>query len=104
MSSKTNETELYFTDINLHKSYPVLSNAQEKTKYSIDKSYLLSTLSKTLTMKHFLIAELQLSFLLFLIGNVYDGFCTWKNLICLFCQCEEQLTKDIKFMTIFISD
>jgi len=38
-----------------------------------------------------LLGEFQLSFVIFLIGQVYDGFEQWKTMIILMLQCEEAL-------------
>jgi len=84
---------LNFTVINLKKSYPDHASTEEITKYSIDKSYLL----KKIIEKDYkgdlnlLLGEFQLSFVIFLIGQVYDGFEQWKTMIILMLQCEEAL-------------
>jgi A1 cistron-splicing factor AAR2 len=76
------EYRLHFTQFDLKKSFPEQCQGSELTKYARDKSYLLL---KILKKNPGVIGELQLSFLIFIVGQVYDGFEQWKQLILLFC-------------------
>ncbi|KAJ3270548.1 a1-alpha2 repression [Terramyces sp. JEL0728] len=63
-----------FTSLNLKFSYPPNAQPAEITKYSVDKSYLLSLVPDIL-------AELSISFILFHLGQFYDAFEHWKTLV-----------------------
>ncbi|KAI9030446.1 A1 cistron-splicing factor [Hyaloraphidium curvatum] len=84
-----------FTPFDLRMSFPPTANGPERTKYSLDKSWLLEQLIRTEYEGDYrlLLAELQLSFLVFLIGQVFDGLEQWKKLIGLLCQCDEALAR-----------
>ncbi|KAJ3161433.1 a1-alpha2 repression [Geranomyces michiganensis] len=83
---------LEFTPIDIKRSFPTGASGAERTKYSIDKSYLLSHVLKTFFKDYKeLLGELQLSFVLFLIGEVYDGYEQWKLLVHLLCQSDEAI-------------
>ncbi|TPX60917.1 hypothetical protein PhCBS80983_g01460 [Powellomyces hirtus] len=84
--------QLTFTPIDLKRSFPPGASGVELTKYSIDKSYLLAQALK-LHYKDYkdLLGELQLSFIIFLIGEVYDGYEQWKTLVHLLCQSAEAI-------------
>ena len=64
-----------------------------KTKYSLDSSYRLEMMCETGTTPHNLLAELQIAFVSFLVGHVYDAFEHWKKLVNLFCTCDIALRK-----------
>ncbi|RKO88492.1 A1 cistron-splicing factor [Blyttiomyces helicus] len=82
-----------FALIDLKKSFPVGATGSDVTKYSLDKSFLL----RKVLQDHFendhkeLLGELQLSFIIFLVGQTYDGFEQWKTLVQLICMSEEAL-------------
>ncbi|KAJ3332994.1 a1-alpha2 repression, partial [Blyttiomyces sp. JEL0837] len=111
--TKYGGVKLMFTDVDLKRSFPIGAGAAEITKYSMDKSYLLL---KTLREKYSggwcsynftssfpseftnfmhhkdhkaLLGEIQLSFILFLVGQVFDGLEQWKCLIQLICSSAE---------------
>lgn len=85
-----------FTSINLKKSFPPPTtpsfSAALVTKYSMDKSYLLSQLITTSSSPMSLLGELQFAFIVFFLGHVYDGFEQWKTLLQLICFSEEALS------------
>ncbi|ORX63609.1 hypothetical protein BCR32DRAFT_138436 [Anaeromyces robustus] len=85
---------LNFTLIDLKKSYPLNATTEEITKYSIDKSYLLKKIIENDYKGdlNLFLGEFQLSYIIFLIGQVYDGFEQWKTMIILMLQCEEALS------------
>lgn len=49
-----------------------------------------------------LIGEFQLSFIIFLLGQVYDGFEQWKLIICLVCNCEEVIADHAADFAMFV--
>jgi A1 cistron-splicing factor AAR2 len=79
------ENTINFSDFDLKKSFPFPCTPSEKTKYSLDKSYLLKKVFKRYSKQSFLLTEFELSFLLFQIGQFYDAFEHWKQLLTLFC-------------------
>lgn len=82
-----------FTPINLKKSAPIHSTGIELTKYSLDKSYLLEELlKKSYSTDLDIIGEMELSFLIFTIAQVFDGLEQWKTLLGLFCHTNELMT------------
>ncbi|KAI9327977.1 A1 cistron-splicing factor [Obelidium mucronatum] len=85
---------IQFTPIDLKRSFPSNATPQERTKYSLDKSYLLNHVLKTFYKGDFklLLGELQFSFILFLVGQVYDGLEQWKCLVQLLCSAKEATT------------
>ncbi|KAI8825683.1 A1 cistron-splicing factor [Fimicolochytrium jonesii] len=93
-ASNIEQLFLNFTPVDLKRSFPPGATGAELTKYSRDKSYLLKQLL-THEYKDYreLLGELQLSFLIFLLGEVYDGYEHWKTLIHLLCQSEEAIVE-----------
>jgi hypothetical protein len=98
-----------FTHFDMKYSFPVGSHALIVTAYSLDKSHLLlKTISENykgnLHINYVdpteIIGELQLSFLLFHYGQLYDGFEQWKTLTNLLCNCTAAITTHAT--TIFI--
>ncbi|KAI9354086.1 AAR2 protein-domain-containing protein [Zopfochytrium polystomum] len=76
-----------FTSIDLKRSFPRGASPEVVTKYSLDKSWLLR---QTLESKYQgdykqLLAELQICFILFLVGQAFDGLEQWKCLVQLLC-------------------
>ena len=100
-SSSLDHERLHFTDFDLKKSFPQDVSGQERSKYARDKSWLLESLltqcpatltsSRQDTSESSLLGELELSFILFLVAQVFDGFEQWKSLIHLFCYSSEAL-------------
>lgn len=65
----------------------------DRTKYFMDKSYLLHHLIET-NFNHSwenLFGEFQFSFICFWLAECYEAFEQWKDWICLFCNCEKSL-------------
>ena len=62
-----------------------------KTKYSLDSSYRLEKMIKDNQTPGNLLGELQVAFVSFLVGHVYDAFEHWKKLVHLFCTCDVAL-------------
>ncbi|KAM8946156.1 protein AAR2 homolog [Pelodytes ibericus] len=82
-------TEIRFSQLPT-KMYPENATPAEVTKHSIDLSYALGCLLETYYPGQplELLAELQFSFVCFLLGNVYEGFEQWKGLLNLLCRSE----------------
>ncbi|KAM3871943.1 protein AAR2 homolog [Diretmus argenteus] len=85
-------TELRFSHIP-KQTYPPGATPAQITQYSMDQSYALETLLE----KHHklqplnVLGELQFAFVCFIIGNVYEGFEHWKDLLALLCRSEEAM-------------
>ncbi|XP_053571979.1 protein AAR2 homolog isoform X2 [Bombina bombina] len=82
-------TEIRFSQIP-SKMYPENASPAQITQHSMDLSYALGQLMDTNYpgKHHELLAELQFSFVCFLLGNVYEGFEQWKSLLNLLCRAE----------------
>nr|AAI53729.1 LOC100127613 protein [Xenopus tropicalis] len=82
-------TEIQFSLIP-DKTYPDNATPTEITQHSLDLSYALGQLLNT----HYpgqpleLLAELQFSFVCFVLGNVYEAFEQWKKIVNLLCRAE----------------
>ena len=92
-----------FTDIPKQK-YPDGANAAEITKHSLDSSYQLGKFLENHTKVEAILTELQLSFILFLIGQDYDSFNQWKLIIDMLCNCGDALLKYSKLFKSFLND
>ncbi|KAJ8327443.1 hypothetical protein O5D80_004829 [Batrachochytrium dendrobatidis] len=96
LDSSESDHRIHFVPITLKHSFPPGSTGTQVTKYSLDKSYLLETLIKNnyLNDHTLLLGEFQLAFVIFLLGQVYDGFDQWKALVQLVClSCESIATR-----------
>uniref|UniRef100_A0A8C5R8B1 Protein AAR2 homolog n=1 Tax=Leptobrachium leishanense TaxID=445787 RepID=A0A8C5R8B1_9ANUR len=82
-------TEIRFSQLP-DKMYPENASPAEVTLHSMDLSYALGRLLETYYPEQptELLAELQFSFVCFVLGNVYEGFEQWKNLLNLLCRAE----------------
>ncbi|XP_056011671.1 protein AAR2 homolog isoform X2 [Ostrea edulis] len=98
------ESKIRFSLIPKQK-YPPDSTPAEMTKYSIDFSYALeSMLSISYCHNEMgILGEIQFAFICFLIGQVFDAFEQWKNLVHIVCASEEALTKHSTLFLNFIS-
>ncbi|GAB1603269.1 protein AAR2 homolog [Argonauta hians] len=63
--------------------YPAGATPAEVTKYSLDSSYAVSTMIDSCygNRELLLLGEMQLAFVCFIVGQVYDGFEQWKKLV-----------------------
>jgi A1 cistron-splicing factor AAR2 len=95
---------LRFSEISKRK-YPPGSSPSDITKYSMDHSYVLSTMMKDVYHSSFpeLLGELQIAFVSFLIGHVFDAFEWWKSMVTLLCFSDEALSQHKDLFTGFIS-
>ncbi|XP_029469001.1 protein AAR2 homolog [Rhinatrema bivittatum] len=87
-------TEIRFTCVPTQ-MYPDGATPAEITRHSMDLSYALEMIIN----EHYssqpqdILAELQFAFVCFLIGNVYEAFEHWKQLLTLLCRSEEAVGK-----------
>lgn len=97
-------TEMRFTEIPKQR-YPDGASPQEITKHSMDSSYLLETLLKTVYSENYsgILGEIQFAFICFLIGQVFDAFEQWKRLVHLLCSSESALNSHSELFMNFIS-
>lgn len=83
-------TELRFSKIPQH-SYPPGATPAQITQCSMDRSYALTCLLESHYKERPLdvLGELQFAFVCFLVGNVYEAFEHWKQLLALLCRSEQ---------------
>lgn len=99
--------------------YPAGSSAADITKHSLDGTYRLTNFISNLERiygdqvsssmsdrchSQEVLAELQFSFLCFLVGMNYDSFEQWKKMVNMICSCDEGLVKYPELFLDFISD
>ncbi|KAL5020403.1 hypothetical protein ScPMuIL_003295, partial [Solemya velum] len=97
-------TEIRFSTIPKTK-YPAGASPAQISKYSMDLSYTLEQMFEQfypVDVKDVL-GEIQFSFVCFLIGQVYDAFEQWKQLVHLLCTCEEVLVQQANLYMDFIA-
>ncbi|XP_063824605.1 protein AAR2 homolog [Ostrinia nubilalis] len=83
-------TSLRFTEIPRDK-FPPGSTPEEITKHYLDQSYTLELMIAEHEEPLHIVGELQFAYLCFLIGHSLDAFEHWKNLVILFCSCDDAL-------------
>lgn len=95
-------TAIRFTPIK--KLYPEGTSGAKLTAYSIDMSFSFEYLLKNNYNSQVdnILCELQFAFICFLIGQLYDAFEQWKNLLNLICNSEEAILINTKFYLNFI--
>lgn len=96
-------TALRFSEIP-KQSYPEGASPAEITRHSMDKSYLLATFlaSNYEREPRSILGEIQVAFVCFLIGQVYDAFEQWKRLVALLCSCETAVSDHVALYSAFI--
>ncbi|KAJ1984414.1 hypothetical protein H4R34_000677 [Dimargaris verticillata] len=82
---------LAFTMIDLKRSFPSGAQGSVVTKYSQDKSWLLTHLLETAWNNDYrqLLGEMQLGFVCLLMGQNFTGFEHWKRIVHLVCLSNE---------------
>ncbi|MBN3310606.1 protein AAR2 homolog [Amia ocellicauda] len=87
-------TELRFSEIP-KQNYPEGATPAQITQCSMDLSYALNCLLERYYKQDPLkiLGELQFAFVCFLIGNVYEGFEHWKQLLNLLCRSEDAIQR-----------
>lgn len=82
-----------FSPIPKRSLYPEGSTPSEISKHSIDGTYTLDHLLSKYQDEKDILAELQFSFVTFLVGQVYDAFEHWKSILKLLCTSSDAMTK-----------
>ncbi|XP_076055430.1 protein AAR2 homolog isoform X2 [Oratosquilla oratoria] len=95
-------TEVRFTPFPNH-PYPEGATPSEMTKHSIDSSYSFQHLLQQVEKPCNLLAEIQYSFINFLIGQVWEGWEQWRKLLDVCCRAEEALMQYPDFYLKLIS-
>uniref|UniRef100_T1IJM4 Protein AAR2 homolog n=1 Tax=Strigamia maritima TaxID=126957 RepID=T1IJM4_STRMM len=85
-------TEIRFSKFP-EKKYPDGSSAAEITRHSLDSTYTLDQMLESYAGTEDILGELQMAFICFILGQVFDAFEEWKHLIALLCSCDVALTK-----------
>lgn len=103
-----NLTKPYFSIINLNRKPNNISTPNEITKFNLDKSELLNQLLLNYPNdKNGILGEFQFSFICFLMGESFDAFDHWKELIKIFCQCDIAMKENpnlfLNFIDIFLN-
>eukprot|EP00055_Hartaetosiga_balthica_P005444 m.15971 g.15971 ORF g.15971 m.15971 type:complete len:394 (-) comp4551_c0_seq1:123-1304(-) len=84
-------TSFSFTSIPTRLFPPGCSGA-DLTKHSMDKSYTLEyVLSQIPEGENGFVGEFQLAFIIFLVGQVFEGFEQWKAFVHLLCSCDDAI-------------
>lgn len=83
-------TELRFSKFP-SRPYREGATPSEITRYSLDSSYSVGKVIETLERPESLLAELQFAFVCFLVGQVWDGWEQWRQLLSSLCSAEELL-------------
>ncbi|XP_059096369.1 uncharacterized protein LOC131890931 isoform X2 [Tigriopus californicus] len=111
-------TEIRYTPLPTEK-YPPGSNAAQITKHSMDASFQVASyfnhfnkmygdsVSSAMSDRNQsdeVLAEMQFSFICFLVGQHYESFEHWKRLLTLFCSCHDALEEHAEFYIRLISD
>lgn len=108
LSEETNESEETKESINIKNSQtayyssipfkkaPKGATPQQITKYNFDRSEILQGILKRRYQNDptGILGELQFSFICFLMGQSFDGFEQWKQLVALFC-CSDDAASSI---------
>ncbi|VVC44710.1 AAR2, N-terminal,AAR2, C-terminal,A1 cistron-splicing factor, AAR2 [Cinara cedri] len=81
--------------------YPPGASLSEITKYSLDTSYILHQMIEKHDCKIDLLAELQFSYICFLLGLSYESFERWKKLFQLFCMSKDAVEEDQNYFAKF---
>ena len=92
-----------FTAVRKQK-YPDGASAAEISLHSLDSSFQLDTWLRGHESSDAVLVELQLAFILFLIGQQYDSFNQWKLVVDMMCGCGESLNKYPKLFISFLND
>ena len=111
-------TAIRYTKLDVRK-FPEGSTAAQITLHSLDSSFqltsLLTSLGKSYTdqvsggsmgqsLERELLAELQFAFLAFLVGQNYDSFEQWKQLVVLLCTCDQGIIDHPALFKDFLGD
>eukprot|EP00117_Sycon_ciliatum_P040469 scpid61810/ scgid29739/ Uncharacterized protein C20orf4 homolog len=84
-------------------NFPAGSSAAEISQHSMDRSYVLETMSNSLHAEERLLGELQLAFVFSILGHVYESFEHWRKLVEVFATCDSAMRKQPKLFCEFIA-
>jgi len=91
--TQTSKTSSYYSDLSV-KKVQAGNTPEQLTKLYMDKTpVLMDIIQKRYTKPTDILGELQFAFITFLMGQSFDGFEQWKQLVALLCSCEEALGK-----------
>ncbi|PVU99372.1 hypothetical protein BB559_000771 [Furculomyces boomerangus] len=97
MPSIEQQDSFKFPLVDIKKSFDKNASAEQITKYSRDKTWLLQNLIKNVYKQDVkrLLGEVQLSFLILLIGQNFSGLEHWKRLVYLVCSSQEAISSNL---------
>nr|XP_045599708.1 protein AAR2 homolog [Procambarus clarkii]XP_045599709.1 protein AAR2 homolog [Procambarus clarkii]XP_045599710.1 protein AAR2 homolog [Procambarus clarkii]XP_045599712.1 protein AAR2 homolog [Procambarus clarkii] len=75
----------------------------EVTRYSLDSSYSIRQMIAKVDKPESMLAELQLAFICFLVGQVWDGWEHWRRLLSDLCRAEELVKQYPELYNKFLS-
>ena len=84
--------------------YPDGASASEVSRHCLDSSYQLEVFLSNMENIEDVLVQLQLAFLLFLIGQDYESFSQWKLITDMLCGCMEATLKYPQLFLNFITD
>jgi len=95
---------IFFTAIPKKKFYLNKVDPAILTQNNLDKSIILDELieKEYANQTSLLLGEFQYSFITFFLGEIYESFDQWKNIIILICSCKDLITKRAKLFCDFI--
>jgi len=91
-----------YTPIDFKKIPKTNPSPQEITKFGMDKSLLLEKIKRSYSNEEGILGELQYAFVCFLVGQSFEGFEQWKQLIRLFTNCDEIILTEKKLFSDFL--
>ena len=97
------KSNIFFTSLP-NKKFIHKLNPDKLTKKYMDKSSIMEELIKNEYNNDYklLLGELQYSFVTFLLGEIYESFEQWKNILILIFSCREAIITETKFFCDFI--
>jgi A1 cistron-splicing factor AAR2 len=84
--------------------HPPGCSAGEITQHALDSSFKLEQFLEQHSNVEQVLVELQFSFLCFLVGQNYDCFEHWKQLVAMMCSCKRAMQKYPQLFLSFMSD
>lgn len=94
-------TSVQFTVFPEHR-YPAGSTPSEITAHGMDSTFILEEMFQNCSVKDEILGELQMAFICFLVGQLYDSFEQWKRLLRMICNCDSGIEKYPDFFSKFI--
>lgn len=95
--------KLKFIDIEQLKAYPTNSTPDQITSHKIDNSFLLEQIINIYDKnENQVLGELQITFIVFFLGQNYEAFEQWKKLFQLICKSSSAMKNRAEFFINFI--